>query len=68
MVDEQITTTAPCPSDTPHDISQLLGVSVRTVQRLAESGEIPSYRVGSQLRFDRGEVLAATRAADRRSA
>jgi excisionase family DNA binding protein len=49
------------PSDKPEDIAQLLGISVRTVQRLAESGEIPSYRVGTQLRFDRAEVLAATR-------
>ena len=49
------------PSDTPEDIAGLLGISVRTVQRLAGSGEIPSYRAGAQLRFDRAEVLAAIR-------
>jgi excisionase family DNA binding protein len=37
------------------------GISTRTVYRLAKSGEIPSYRVGRQLRFDPAEVGIALR-------
>lgn len=36
---------------TPQEVAALLAVSRRTVQRLAESGELPHIRVGSQLRF-----------------
>lgn len=45
----------------PGTAARALKVSVRTIQRLAEAGEIPHYRVGSQLRFNVTEVLAALR-------
>jgi excisionase family DNA binding protein len=45
----------------PEALSEMLNISVRSVQRLAESGVIPHYRVGHQLRFDAAEVLAALR-------
>lgn len=55
------TVTQAQPSDKPEDIAELFGISVRTVQRWAKTGVIPSYRAAGQLRFDRAEVLAATR-------
>jgi excisionase family DNA binding protein len=39
-------------------------VSARMLQRLAQRGEIPAYRIGRLLRFDPEEVRAALR--DRR--
>ncbi|MFG2021106.1 helix-turn-helix domain-containing protein [Actinomadura geliboluensis] len=41
--------------------ARLLKISVRGVYRLAAEGELPCFRVGRQLRFDRGEVLDAVR-------
>lgn len=38
-----------------------LGVHLETVRRLHRAGKIPSYRVGSNLRFDVQEVKAALR-------
>lgn len=43
-----------------------LGVSERSIQRLAKQGKIPHYRVGRQLRFDVAEALAALRGANAR--
>lgn len=40
-----------------------LQISERTVKSLAAAGQIPSYRVGRQLRFDLAEVITALRAA-----
>ena len=37
--------------------AELLGVSRRTVYRLAAGGKLPSYRVGQQLRFREAELL-----------
>jgi excisionase family DNA binding protein len=45
----------------PGEIAQLLSVSEKTVRRLAASGVLPAYRVGSSFRFDRSEVIASTR-------
>lgn len=36
---------------TPAQVAALLAVSRRTVQRMAEAGELPGLRVGSQWRF-----------------
>lgn len=47
------------------DVAQLLDKSERSIYRLAASGEIPSYRVGGELRFDLAEVAAAVRATRR---
>lgn len=43
------------------EAAQILGVSTRTVQRLIDRREIPSYKIGRQVRLDLGEVLAATK-------
>lgn len=45
----------------PSVIAQDLDVSVRTIQRMADDGEIPHYRVRGQLRFNIAEVRAALR-------
>lgn len=45
---------------TMHDVkrtAELLGVSRRTVYRLAAGGKLPCYRVGQQLRFREAELL-----------
>lgn len=47
------------------DVAALLDKSERSVYRMAASGEIPSYRVGGELRFDLAEVAAAVRATRR---
>ena len=39
-------------------VATLLGLSTKTVIRLAESGELPSYRVGDLWKFKRSEVEA----------
>jgi excisionase family DNA binding protein len=41
--------------------AEVLGISVRGLYRLASSGQLPFHRVGRQMRFDRAELLAATR-------
>ena len=38
------------------DVADMLKISERTVRRLQGRGELPSYRVGSQLRFRRADV------------
>jgi excisionase family DNA binding protein len=43
------------------EVAELLGVSERTVLRLAAQGRIPSLRVGSAVRFDLEAVMAALR-------
>ena len=55
----------PVPDAEVEDIAQLLRVSERSVYRLAASGEIPSYRIGGKLRFDRAEVAETVRATRR---
>jgi excisionase family DNA binding protein len=45
------------------DTARELGVSVGTVRRWADSGDLPSFRTpGGQRRFDREEVAAFLRA------
>jgi excisionase family DNA binding protein len=46
--------------------AQFLGISVRSVYRLAAAGELPQYRVGRQLRFDASEMRAVLRQGTRR--
>ena len=36
----------------------ILGINAKTVIRMAESGELPVYRVGKLLKFKRSEVEA----------
>lgn len=43
------------------EIAQHLNVSVSTVNRLMEKGEIPYHRIGRQVRFKLCEVEEATR-------
>lgn len=39
------------------DVSDLLGVSGKTVYRWVKDGRLPAYRLGQQLRFNRSELL-----------
>ena len=41
------------------EIARMLGVSPTHVYKLSEAGEIPSYRIGGAVRFDRHEVLSS---------
>jgi excisionase family DNA binding protein len=43
------------------DVARMFGVSVRTVYRLLDEG-MPSYRVGTQHRFDEQEIREHLRA------
>lgn len=47
---------------TPEQVAEQLGVSRRTVQRMAADGELPALRVGSQFRF-RAESITDWQAA-----
>ena len=53
------------PDGNVEDVAQLLKRSKTSVYRLAASGEIPSYRIGGELRFDLAEVAATVRATRR---
>jgi len=39
-------------------LPSVLGISVSTVRALVRKGELPAYKVGGQLRFERDEVEA----------
>ena len=39
-------------------VAERLGISVSTVRALVRKGELPAYKVGGQLRFERDEVEA----------
>lgn len=41
---------------TVNEVAELLKVSDKTVRRLATRGELPSFRVGAQLRFRRTDI------------
>lgn len=43
---------------TVNEVADLLKVSDKTVRRLATRGELPSFRVGAQLRFRRADIEA----------
>jgi excisionase family DNA binding protein len=47
---------------TPEDVAEMLGVSRRTVQRMAADGELPALRIGAQWRF-RAESITDWQAA-----
>ena len=51
---------APMPDDilTVREVAALLKVSDKTVRRLEARGELPSFRVGAQLRFRRVDIYA----------
>lgn len=44
------------PIDTK-EVAEMLGVTSRTVTRLAERGEIPGFKVGDVWRFHRQDIL-----------
>jgi excisionase family DNA binding protein len=46
---------------TADEISELLQVSASHIYHLAQTGAIPSVRVGRAVRFELGPVLEATR-------
>ncbi len=39
------------------EVAEMLGVTPRTVTRLAERGEIPGFKVGDVWRFHRQDIL-----------
>ena len=43
------------------DAAGQLGVSVKTLRRLIDKGEVPSYRFGTAIRVNVAEVLQATK-------
>lgn len=43
---------------TANDVSVQLGLSLTKVYDLARTGELPSYRFGSAVRFDQRDVSA----------
>lgn len=46
---------------TAEEVAEMLRVSKNSVYRLAQSGELASYRVGRKLRFTSRDVEAYTR-------
>ena len=50
----------------PKEVAQLLKVSVRTIVRLAERGEIVAFKVGDLWRFHRADVDAYIEAQKRK--
>jgi PTS system nitrogen regulatory IIA component len=42
---------------TVRDVSEMLGVSEKTVYRWLEGGRLPAYRLSGQYRFNRAEIL-----------
>ncbi len=40
------------------DVMELLSISRPTVYRLMDKGDIPSYKIGNQLRFKQSEIEA----------
>lgn len=46
------------------DVSHLLGISPRTVYRLAESGELPRVKIGRRWYFPRARLAALLDACD----
>lgn len=47
-----------------HQIAEILGVSVPTIDRHLKDGRIPIVRVGRTVRFDPGRVISALEAMD----
>ncbi len=45
------------PIMTVNEVAELLKLSKITIYKLAKSGQIPSFRVGSSLRFRREKIL-----------
>lgn len=46
-------------------LAKLMRVSNITIYRAVEAGQLPHYRVGKTIRFNRDEVMSATRQAVR---
>lgn len=55
----EATSTLPPTLYSLRDVAKFLNVSRSTVRRLVDTGQIPSMRVGGQLRFDILAVRAA---------
>ncbi len=45
------------PIMTVNEVAELLKLSKITIYKLAKSGQIPSFRIGSSLRFQREKIL-----------
>ncbi len=51
---------APCPAERLHDVATVgarLDVSVKTVRRMIERGELPAHRIGKLLRISETDLL-----------
>ena len=55
------------PIDTK-EVAEMLGVTPRTVTRLAERGEIPGFKVGDVWRFHRQDILELHRETETKTA
>ena len=43
---------------TPHEASQFLGISSKTLRRLVKDGEIPAVKVSKSMRFELAQLQA----------
>lgn len=43
---------------TPKQVGDLLGICPRTVQKMAQRGELPGVKVGNKWRFSRAKIVA----------
>lgn len=46
---------------TAQELSDFLGVSLSTVERMTADGDLPSYKIGRGRRYNANEVLASLR-------
>jgi len=53
-----IVSDSPAPAWTVRQVAEYLSVNERTVYRMAERGELPSFRVGGTWRFRREDIDA----------
>lgn len=49
---------------TPHDVAELLQVSVPTVQRWVREGTLPAVKIRRKLRFDPDQIDKAVKKLD----
>lgn len=46
---------------TRQEAANILGISLPTLNEWSKTGELPSYRIGSRVRYKRDEVLASVK-------
>ncbi len=56
IVKQMLAEMSPPPLMTLRDVMARLNVSEPTVRRMVRRGDIPAFRVGGQLRFERKEI------------